>query len=51
VRGVWHGEPGPLLAALAPLPVLHMELRDRDLEELVIDAYRSGPVRTDGGRS
>ncbi len=41
VRGVWHGDPGPLLAALAGLPVSHLELRDRDLEELVIDAYRS----------
>jgi ABC-2 type transport system ATP-binding protein len=41
VRGVWHGAPGPLLAVLASLPVLHVELRDRDLEELVIDAYRS----------
>jgi ABC-2 type transport system ATP-binding protein len=41
VRGVWHGAPGPLLAALAALPALRVELRDRDLEELVIDAYRS----------
>ncbi len=40
VRGVWHGPPAPLLSALAGLPVLHVELRDRDLEELVIDAYR-----------
>lgn len=44
MRGVWHGPPAPLLAALAALPVEHFELRDRDLEELVIDAYR-----TDGG--
>jgi ABC-2 type transport system ATP-binding protein len=50
VRGVWRGEPGPLLAALAPLPVLHIELRDRDLEELVIDAYRSDAVHSDTGR-
>jgi len=41
VRGVWHGDPGPLLTALAVLPVVHVELRDRDLEELVIDAYRT----------
>ncbi len=46
VRGVWHGDPAPLLATLASLPVARIELRDRDLEELVIDAYRSdGPVR------
>jgi ABC-2 type transport system ATP-binding protein len=44
MRGVWRGQPAPLLAALAALPVEHFELRDRDLEELVIDAYR-----TDGG--
>jgi ABC-2 type transport system ATP-binding protein len=41
VRGVWHGDPAPLLAALAGLPLSHVELRDRDLEELVIEAYRS----------
>ncbi len=41
VRGVWHGDPQPLLAVLATLPVSRVELRDRDLEELVIDAYRS----------
>jgi ABC-2 type transport system ATP-binding protein len=40
-RGVWRGEPGPLIAALHGLPVARLELRDRDLEELVIDAYRS----------
>jgi ABC-2 type transport system ATP-binding protein len=40
-RGIWRGEPGPLLAALNALPVARLELRDRDLEELVIDAYRS----------
>ncbi len=51
VRGVWHGEPGPLLTALASLPVLHMELRDRDLEELVIDAYRSDTYRSDPSRA
>jgi ABC-2 type transport system ATP-binding protein len=44
-RGVWHGDPGPLIAALAGLPVAHLELRDRDLEELVIDAYRTEEVR------
>jgi ABC-2 type transport system ATP-binding protein len=48
VRGVWHGPPGPLLAALAALPVLRVELRDRDLEELVIDAYRSEASHADG---
>jgi len=42
-RGVWHGPPGQLLAALHPLPISRLELRDRDLEELVIDAYRSRP--------
>jgi ABC-2 type transport system ATP-binding protein len=41
VRGVWHGDPGPLIATLARLPVARFELRDRDLEELVLDAYRS----------
>ncbi len=40
-RGVWRGEPGPLIAALHGLPVARLELRDRDLEELVIDAYRA----------
>lgn len=40
-RGVWRGAPGPLIAALAGLPVVRLELRDRDLEELVIDAYRA----------
>jgi ABC-2 type transport system ATP-binding protein len=40
-RGIWRGGPGPLLAALNALPVARLELRDRDLEELVIDAYRS----------
>jgi ABC-2 type transport system ATP-binding protein len=40
IRGVWRGAPGPLLAALAGLPVVRCELRERDLEELVIDAYR-----------
>jgi ABC-2 type transport system ATP-binding protein len=42
VRGVWHGDPGPLIAMLAKLPVARLELRDRDLEELVLDAYRPG---------
>ena len=42
VRGVWHGDPGPLIATLARLPVARLELRDRDLEELVLDAYRPG---------
>lgn len=40
-RGVWRGEPGPLIASLHGLPVARLELRDRDLEELVIDAYRA----------
>ena len=40
-RGIWRGEPGPLLATLARLPVAHVALRDRDLEELVLDAYRN----------
>lgn len=40
-RGVWRGEPGPLIAALDGLTVVRLELRDRDLEELVIDAYRA----------
>ncbi len=43
VRGIWHGDPAPLLASLGALPVSHVQLRDRDLEELVIDAYRSEP--------
>jgi len=51
VRGVWHGDPNPLLAALSALPVAHIELRDRDLEELVIDAYRPhGPDGPHGPR-
>jgi ABC-2 type transport system ATP-binding protein len=41
VRGVWHGSPAALIAALHGLPVVRLELRDRDLEELVLDAYRS----------
>jgi ABC-2 type transport system ATP-binding protein len=44
-RGVWHGDPGPLIAALARLPVARFELRDRDLEELVLDAYRTEVAR------
>jgi len=40
-RGVWRGEPGRLIALLGRLPVARLELRDRDLEELVLDAYRS----------
>jgi ABC-2 type transport system ATP-binding protein len=40
-RGVWRGDPGPLIAALHGTPVARLELRDRDLEELVIDAYRA----------
>jgi ABC-2 type transport system ATP-binding protein len=38
--GVWRGAPGPLLTALAGQSVVRMSLRDRDLEELVLDAYR-----------
>jgi ABC-2 type transport system ATP-binding protein len=45
VRGVWHGDPGPLIATLARLPVARLELRDRDLEELVLDAYRTEVAR------
>jgi len=48
MRGVWHGPPGPLLAALAALPVERLELRDRDLEELVIDAYRTERSEPEG---
>jgi ABC-2 type transport system ATP-binding protein len=40
-RGVWHGDPAPLLAVLGRLPIARIELRDRDLEELVLDAYRT----------
>ena len=43
-RGVWRGDVRPLLAILQAQPVVHLELRDRDLEELVLDAYR-----TEGG--
>jgi ABC-2 type transport system ATP-binding protein len=39
-QGVWRGAPGPLLAALAQERVVRLQLRDRDLEELVLDAYR-----------
>ncbi|MGA1775127.1 MAG: hypothetical protein ACO4BW_05835, partial [Nitriliruptoraceae bacterium] len=38
--GVWRGAPTPLLARLAGLPVRHVTLRDRNLEEIVLDAYR-----------
>ena len=41
VRGVWRGDVRPLLAVLHAQPVVHLELRDRDLEELVLDAYRT----------
>jgi len=44
-RGVWRGEAGTLLATLARLPVARLELRDRDLEELVLDAYRTEVAR------
>jgi ABC-2 type transport system ATP-binding protein len=40
VRAVWHGAPGPLLAALAPFPLVRLQLRDGDLEDVVLDAYR-----------
>ncbi len=40
-RGLWHGDPAPLLTALGRLPIARIELRDRDLEELVLDAYRT----------
>lgn len=40
-RGVWRGPPDRLLAMLHALPVAHLQLRDRDLEELVLDAYRT----------
>jgi ABC-2 type transport system ATP-binding protein len=43
--GIWRGDPGPLIAALAQLPVARLELRDRDLEELVLDAYRTEVAR------
>jgi len=39
--GVWRGGPQPLLAALAAERVVRLSLRDRDLEELVLDAYRT----------
>ena len=44
-RGIWRGDPGPLITALAELPVARLELRDRDLEELVLDAYRTEAAR------
>jgi ABC-2 type transport system ATP-binding protein len=44
-RGVWRGDAGPLIATLARLPVARLELRDRDLEELVLDAYRTEVAR------
>jgi ABC-2 type transport system ATP-binding protein len=39
-RAVWRGGPGPLLAALGRERVVRLQLRDRDLEELVLGAYR-----------
>ena len=47
--GVWRGAPGPLLARLAGLPVTRFTLRDRNLEEIVLDAYRA-PGATDSMR-
>jgi ABC-2 type transport system ATP-binding protein len=44
-RGIWRGDPGSLITALAQLPVARLELRDRDLEELVLDAYRTEVAR------
>jgi ABC-2 type transport system ATP-binding protein len=38
--GVWRGAPTPLLVRLAGLPVRHVTLRDRNLEEIVLDTYR-----------
>jgi hypothetical protein len=38
----WRGDPRPLhRGARRGLRVARLELRDRDLEELVIDAYRT----------
>ena len=45
--GVWRGAPGPLLARFAALPVARFSLRDRNLEEIVLDAYRTDAFRTD----
>lgn len=39
-HAVWRGPPGPLLAALGRERVVRLQLRDRDLEELVLGAYR-----------
>ena len=47
-RGVFRGDPRPLLAALGAERVVHLELRDRDLEELVIDAYRTAAPDAEG---
>ena len=43
--GVWRGDASRLIAMLHGLPVAHLELRDRDLEELVLDAYRGDADR------
>lgn len=40
-RGIWRGDTTRLIATLHGLPIARLELRDRDLEELVLDAYRT----------
>lgn len=50
VTGVWRSDARRLVAMLHGLPIARFELRDRDLEELVLDAYRSDITRH-GARS
>ena len=40
-RGIWRGDTTRLIATLHGLHIARLELRDRDLEELVLDAYRT----------
>ena len=39
--GIWRGDASRLIAMLHGHPVARLQLRDRDLEELVLDAYRT----------
>lgn len=48
--GVWRGDGASLIAMLHGLPVARFELRDRDLEELVLDAYRGDADHGGGAR-
>ena len=44
-----HGDPGPLLAALAAQPVSRLVVEDRELEDLFLDHYRLPPTGPQDG--